>query len=105
MSSVIAEERPPGWEKARLIPFNHMPGWLGLSRPGSWSIQVAVAGAYGLGAVDIDVYGHDMRGEHDVTGHPGADRTEERWERERLDWHATCTWAEANGVKINHITE
>jgi hypothetical protein len=46
-----------------------------------------------------------MFGDHDVIGRAGADRSEERWERERLDWQATLEWAENHGLIINHIKE
>lgn len=101
----VVETPPPGWERARLIGFNHFQGWKGLARPGTWSIQAAIAGAYEIGSTVVDVYGHDMAGDHDVIGRAGADRSEERWERERLDWQASLDWASSHGLTINRIQE
>jgi hypothetical protein len=99
----VIDEGVPGWEKVRLIPFNDMPGWRGLSRPANWSIQAALAGAYGLGATHIDVYGHDMSGDLDVSGRSGEDRSPGRWERERADWESSVEWMLAHNVSIRLI--
>ncbi len=98
-------EPPLEWKSVRLIPFDAMPGWVGMSRPGNWSIQAAVAGAYSLGATSIDVYGHDMTGTIDAAGYDGDYRTGERWGRERLDWAASREWAENHGLTINEIKD
>jgi hypothetical protein len=101
----IAEAGVPGWENVRMIPFNDMPGWVGLSRPANWSIQAALAGAYGLGATSVDVYGHDMAGTLDVSGRDGEDRSAERWERERADWQSSCDYMLARGITIRRIID
>lgn len=99
----VARTPPDGWRGVRLLPWNYLPGWVGLDRPANWSIQAAVAGAYSLGATIIDVYGHDMAGELDVTGSTGDSRGEERWQRERPDWAASRLWAANHGLTINEI--
>lgn len=70
----------------------------------NWSITAAIGLAAHLGAKAVDVFGHDMRGTVDVTGHELATR-EEKFGTKRspnvpTDWATIRAWATARGIKI-----
>jgi hypothetical protein len=70
-----------------------------------WSMFSATAGlmlAKKLGAERVECYGCDMAGEQnwDGTAEPTANRTEQRWERERVIWEKTRNLVEEFGVEV-----
>jgi hypothetical protein len=70
-----------------------------------WSMFSATAGlmlAKELGAERVECFGCDMTGEQnwDGTEEPTANRTEQRWERERVIWEKTRNLVEEFGVEV-----
>jgi hypothetical protein len=60
-----------------------------------WTLFTAPAAlvhAAEMGATRIDAWGVDMKGVGDVTGDPGADRSEARWAKERTIWNEIVDW-------------
>lgn len=70
-----------------------------------WSMFSATAGlmlAKVLGAERVECYGCDMAGvlNYDGTDEPTANRTEQRWERERVIWEKTRNLVEEAGCEV-----
>lgn len=72
-------------------------------RPISWSIQSALLLAHHLGHSVARVIGADMIGEADCTGFVGEDRSNDRWQRERLDLKTTIAVLAENGCTVEGI--
>lgn len=66
----------------------------------NWSITAALGLAVDLGAKDVQVYGHDMTGTVDSSGHR-LDKRAENWKRVGRDWLLTRAWAVEQGLRIN----
>lgn len=64
-----------------------------------WSISAALALAVDLGAASVHVYGHDMSGDTDVSGHQLAARPA-NWKRVAAAWSATVAWAQERNVRL-----
>ena len=90
------------WPNVQIHAFTRLPGIVRLSQPWSWSIQGALAVAWHLGAMEIDLYGHDMTEGADIAGKTGY-RTGERWARERSDIRCSIELLRAIGIRIRRI--
>jgi hypothetical protein len=96
---------PDGWRHVRR--FDMLPGWTDLGKPANWSIQGAIAVCVHLKETDIiiwglDAYMRDPKSPEDCSGYAGADadRTQERWRREREDIDRSIAWAQRQGATI-----
>jgi hypothetical protein len=96
---------PAGWSFVRR--YDLLPGWTALARPCNWSVQAAIAVAMHEKATDINIWGadaylRDPAGPEDCSGYagPDADRTPERWRRERSDLDLSIAWAQSLGATV-----
>lgn len=99
---------PAAW--SRVLRFDLLPGWTDLGKPANWSIQGAIAAAAHMGENTptwihlwgIDAYWSNPTDPADVSGYagPDADRTPERWKREREDIDRSISWAQRLGHTI-----
>jgi hypothetical protein len=90
-----------GWKDVPLIEEHQRRG-----RPLAWSVQAALCLAAAKGAAAVDLYGADgiAGGQvEDCTGHPGDDRTLERWKREELDLALSTDLLAELGVAVTRI--
>ena len=99
------EPIPESWRQ--VMRFDLLPGWTDLGKPANWSVQGAIAVAVHLKAHNIvmwglDAYLRDPLSPEDCSGYAGqdADRTLERWRRERADLDISIAWAQRQGSTI-----
>ena len=96
---------PAGWDA--VYRYDLLPGWTALPRPCNWSIQAAIAVAMHMKADLIQIWGadaylRDPASPEDCSGYagPDADRTPERWRRERSDLDLSIAWAQSLGATV-----
>lgn len=90
------------WQDVPLIQVHHQRG-----RPLAWSMQAALCHAAHIGAKHVDLFGADGAASTtpiDCTGHPGEDRTRERWGREELDLALSIELLAAAGTTVHRLS-
>jgi hypothetical protein len=99
-------ELPVKWAEYEVCRFDLLPGWTDLGRPANWSIQGAIAIAVYLRYRNIVIHCADSYfgacDTADCSGYdgPDADRTPERWRRERSDIDLSIAWAKSQGATV-----
>lgn len=104
----MKNEKPTPAKFPLLGRFDLLPGWAEM--PGghaNWSIQGAIAVAVHLGYRWIVIHGTEayfdkVEKTADATGFSGeqADRSDERWKRERHDLDLSIAWAQRHGATV-----
>lgn len=71
--------------------------------PGTWTFAASLMLARHFDAKTIDVFGCDWEGTQDWDGAQQAERSKERWDRERVDVGKVVQWLRESGVTVNGI--
>ena len=71
--------------------------------PQTWSFAAALVFAETLGPKIIEVVGCDWSGDQDWDGKHFAERTEQRWERERNDVMRVIEWLDGKGIRVDGL--